>query len=360
MELEFKQDFAAAAAQWDSFWKGENTRPAVWAVIPKSGAAPVEKPGYAVGADGEFEPVVDQLLAWAEAHEFLADAIPFFYLEFASNHFAALLGADLEFSQTEPGGWAVPFVEDLGSAEIGFDREGRWWRRTVEFAEALRARCDGKLLIASNTLVSNLDALAGICGSEKLLLAMIEDPDAVHRALEQIDRAHGEMLEALSELLDYPRFGSINRHGMYSAGRVNVPQCDFSCMISPEMFREFALPYLAREMQRLDAVEYHLDGPGAIQHLEALCEIPELDLVQWVPGAGEGEGRDWTELYDRIDALGKGQLRGADVARAESVWRKYRSRKIYFRLRAESRAQVEDCLGRLEEITPEKPAAAGA
>jgi 5-methyltetrahydrofolate--homocysteine methyltransferase len=357
MELAFKADLDGALAQWGRFWQGTNTRPAVWAVIPRPGVTPVDKPGYAAGADGDYEPVIDQLLLWAETHEFLADAIPFTYLEFAADHFAALLGADLMFSETEPGGWAVPFVEDLDHAEIRFDRGGTWWRRTVEFAEALHARTDGKLLIASPTLVGNLDALAAVCGAETLLLAMIERPDAVHAALAQIDRAHAEILEALAELLDYPHYGSINRHGVYSAGRVNVPQCDFSCMIGPEMFREFVVPYLRKEMARLDAVEYHLDGPGAIRHLEALCEIEALDLVQWVAGAGPGERQDWTALYARIDALGKGQVRGGDAEMAKRLWQGYRTRKLFYSLRAQSRAEVEDCLAALERLTPSKPGA---
>lgn len=49
MELEFKRDFEAAAAQWERFWRGENTRPAVSAVLPKPDVTPVEKPGYASG-----------------------------------------------------------------------------------------------------------------------------------------------------------------------------------------------------------------------------------------------------------------------------------------------------------------------
>lgn len=360
MELEFKKDFEAAVEQWARFWKGENTRPTVSAILPKPGVAPVDKPGYASGAKEDFEPVIDQLLLWAETHEFLADAIPFYYLEFAADHFAALLGADLKFSETEPGGWAVPFVGDLDHVEIHFDRDVYWWRRTVEFAEALRARCDGRLLIASNTLVSNLDALGVICGSENVLIAMLENPDAVHSALTQIDQAHEDILEALAELLDYPRFGSINRHGMYCAGRVNVPQCDFSCMISPDMFREFVVPYLRREMGRLDAVEYHLDGPDAIKHLEALCEIEELDLIQWVPGAGQGEQRDWSDLFDRIDALGKGQIHGGRPSVVKELWQKYRSRKLFFSLQAQSRAEIDDCLAELEKASPNKPAAVDA
>ena len=131
MELEFKKDFEAAAGQWDNFWQGRNTRPALSAILPKPGVTPVPKPAYASGATGNFDPVVDQLLAWAETHDFLGDAIPFFYLEFAADHFAALLGADLRFNETELGGWAVPCIEDLASANIHFDREGKWWNRVA-------------------------------------------------------------------------------------------------------------------------------------------------------------------------------------------------------------------------------------
>jgi 5-methyltetrahydrofolate--homocysteine methyltransferase len=357
MQLAFKTDFEQAASQWDRFWKGENARPAVSVILPKPNVIPVGKPGYASGAHGDFEPVIHQLLAWAETHEFLADAIPFYYLEFAADHFAALLGGDLQFNNSGPGGWAIPFVKDIDHAEIHFNRDSRWWKRTVEFAEALRDQCDGKLLIAANTLVGNLDALAAACGSQNLLLAMVENPDAVHRALAQIDRAHEEILAELAKLLDYPRFGSINRHGMYSRGPTNVPQCDFSCMISPAMFREFVLPYLRNEMRRLAGVEYHLDGPDALRHLEALCEIEELDLIQWVAGSGNGERQDWTWLYAKIDELGKGQIRGGSAAQVKRLWGKYRSRKLYCGLSVQSVSELEDCLAELEAITPNKPGA---
>ena len=101
-------------------------------------------------------------------------------------------------------------------------------------------------------------------------------------------------------------------------------------MIGPEMFAEFVLPHLKQEMAQLDAVEYHLDGPGAIKHLEALCSIEKLEVVQWVPGAGN-ERQDWTSLFRRIDQLGKGHL--ASVENIESLrdhWTSYQSRRIYY------------------------------
>ena len=350
MELEFKRDFEAVAGRWESFWRGENPRPLVSAIVPKAGVTPVEKPRYAAGASGDFGPVIDQLLRWAETHEFLGDAIPFVYVEFAADHFAALLGADLVFRDNEPGGWAVPFVDDLDGAEIRFQRKGKWWRRTVEFVAALRARCDGKVLIASPTLVANLDALSAVRGAERLLFDMVENPAAVHRALGQITKGHEEILSALDELLDYPRYGSINRHGMYARGRLNLPQCDFSYMISPAMFREFAIPCLREEMRRFDGVEYHLDGPAAIRHLDALCELGDLDVIQWVPGAGNGESQDWSWLYRQIDSLGKGQILWANAAELRRLFPERRNRRLFVCLSAGTRAEAEDRIAEIEAL----------
>jgi len=349
MELEFKPDFEAIRKRWDAFWRGENTRPALAAVLPKPGVESVSKPPYTAGRDGNFTPVIDQLLRWAETHEFLGEALPFFYLEFAADHFATFLGADLRFHESGNGhGWAVPFIKDWDADEIRFRREGKWWEFTVQFAEALRARCDGKLLIASPTMVANLDALAALRGTEELLADLVDQPDKVHRALDQLTRAYAEILDALAELLGYESYGCINRFGMYSRGRVNVPQCDFSCMISAGMFREFVVPYLRREMQLLDQSTYHLDGPGALQHLEALCEIDELDLVQWQPGAGRGQQQDWTWLYDRIDALGKGQYRGGTPEAVKRMWERHQSRKLFCAVSVQSREEFEGLVEEME------------
>lgn len=352
MELEFKPDFKEARHQWDAFWRGENNRPMIYTVIPKPGVEQVEKPPYASGFDGNFDPVIDQLLRWAETHEFLGEAIPFYYLEFAADHFSSLLGADLTFMENQAGGWPVHFVKDWDNAEIKFRPESKWWEMTVKFAQALRKRCDGKLMIASNTLVANLDALAALRGPQELLMDMLTKPEAVHRALKQVTQAHQEILDALAELLGYDTYGSINRHGMYSHGRINVPQCDISCMISPEMFREFVIPYLQQEMDHLDAVEYHLDGPGAIKHLNTICEIEKLDVIQWVCGDGEAATRDWTDLYKKIDILGKGQIRNGNSEEIKHMWQQFQSKKLFCVLSAKSRQEVETCIKELESIEP--------
>jgi hypothetical protein len=113
------------------------------------------------------------------------------------------------------------------------------------------------------------------------------------------------------------------------------------------MFDRFETPSLQRECAILDHVEYHLDGPGALHHLEALCAIDGIDVIQWVPGSGEAEEQDWTWLYERIDALGKGQILWKDQAAVKRIWRTFRSRKLFFSTRAESADDAERFLHEL-------------
>ena len=77
------------------------------------------------------------------------------------------------------------------------------------------------------------------------------------------------------------------------------------CMISPAMFNEFFLPSLRRQTQWVERTIYHLDGPGAIRHLDALLHLDTLDGIQWVPGTGEKPMREWIPLLKRIQDGGK-------------------------------------------------------
>jgi hypothetical protein len=254
----------------------------------------------------------------------------------------------------------VPFIENLDKTEIKFHKNGDWWKRTVEFGQALRQRCDGKLLIAGPPLAANLDVLAAMRGSQNLLMDLVLCPDAVKRALEAVCRAHTEIIQALAELLDWDNVGSVNNEGTYVSGRHCRPQCDFSCMISEEMFREFAIPCLQSEGKDNDAFVYHLDGPGAIRHMPALCELEALDLVCYIPGQPGQPGLEGQEsLYAKIDGLGKGQMFIFDANRKKvtvgwkaeeilRVWRTLKSRKLVFWGDASSRMEAQDLLGELE------------
>ena len=343
MELEFKPDFGIAKKSWQYFWRGESERPLFYGVLPKDGVTSVQRPRPYDCAFGEIAPIIDQTLAWAASHEFLGDAIPSFMITFAPDHFAALLGAKIERSEAGKTNWVEPCLTSLDDVEIRFQREGHWWKRTVECIERFRERCDGKLIITGTHLQGSLDALVALYGTQPLLLDMALDPEKVHRALKHVDKAYQEVRKALAEVLDVPTWGSLNRFGMYSSGIIDVPQCDLSCMISKDMFDELELPYLTAEIAGTDASIYHLDGPDALQHTESLCAIDGLDMIQWMPGEGYYDD-DWSELNAKIDSLGKGQifqgyykLTAADI---ERIWETHTSRKLFFHVTPEIQAAL--------------------
>jgi 5-methyltetrahydrofolate--homocysteine methyltransferase len=190
--------------------------------------------------------------------------------------------------------------------------------------------------------------LAAVRGVERLLVDLVTAPGKVKAALDRASAAYEDAVAELSRELGVAESGHVTRHGMYSPGYIEVLQCDFSCMISPEMFREFELPRLRREAALLSAAEYHLDGPDAVRHLEAVAEVEEIGVIQWQPGAGEAASVDWTPLHRQIDELGKGQVMFADRGRALAMARELGSNMLFFRTDAASRREAEALLRELE------------
>lgn len=330
MDLEFKTDFEGTRSFWNLFWKGDAKRPAISAVVAKPGKTPVPLPGFGVVMTESPEAVVEQALCYAESHEFLGDAVPFFTLSVCSNLLAALLGAEVKVERNKSGidTKIIPFLDDIGDTNIRFRRDGLIWEKMLELISVARRKCDGKLIVGAPTLTGNLDILGAVRGTERLMMDFYDAPDAVHNALSQVTDAYIEVMEEFANLFEFRKYGSVTRHGLYSSGATNVPQCDFGYNIGREHFNEFALPYLKREIDVLDSVEYHLDGINSINHLESICSIEKVDLIQWVPGAGHGD-ENWDELYGKIDLLGKGQLRYASPGTVRDLWKQYKSPKLY-------------------------------
>jgi hypothetical protein len=337
MELEFKPDIEAARAAWARFWRGESDRPLLYTIKPKNGVKPVNKPRPYDCAFGDLDPIIEQVLGWASTHEFPGDTIPSFMITLAPDHFAALLGGEIKRSEEGKTNWVEPCLQSLDDADIRFQRDGHWWKRTLECIERFRERCDGKLIITGTHLQGGLDCLVALYGTQNLLMDLAVAPEKVHKALRQVDKAMAEVRHAIAEALDVSKWGSLNRFGMYSSGIIDVPQCDVSCMIGREMFNEFELPSLTKEIAGTEASIYHLDGPDALQHVESLCSIEKLDMIQWMPGEGHYD-KDWSKLNARIDALGKGQifqgyykLTASDI---ERIWNTFKSRKLFFHVDA--------------------------
>ncbi|MCL2478211.1 MAG: hypothetical protein FWF22_01825 [Treponema sp.] len=341
---------------WNDFWAGKNREPVYAITVPKNGKEIIPQPPYLSWFNGNFMEAADTLARWYESCEFYGAAIPFFPMSFGADDFAALTGSDLSFTPYTDGSgsgtsWAHRTIDNLENADIRFDPNGKWWNKISEFYRVLRMRLGDAVMISPPTLSAGLDALSAFYGPESLLTDLVDNPEQVHNMLDLINGEYTKTVKACADLFEFEKYGNINRHGAYSSGYVNVVQCDFSCMISPDFFEEFAMQSIAHEFSFTSGGEYHLDGPGALKHLDRLLKIPELDIIQWVSGAGFGENQDWTDLFKKVLKSGKGLLMGTSADDALALLRKYKSKRIYLIIHGvKSRTEAEDLLAEAGKI----------
>jgi 5-methyltetrahydrofolate--homocysteine methyltransferase len=340
--------FTEQRMMWAKYWKDELTSPLTAVTAPKPGIEVTPKPNLkniieALMAENVNQ-LSDQVLAWSETHEFLGGAIPYLHMNFGADHFSALVGGDIEWHNDSPDTtWSKkPFISEINQSDISFKKDSKWWEKTVLFLTELCKACDGKVMICPPSLTTNLDCLCAVRGTQELLMDMVMSPEGVKRALTQVNKANTEIAAELFRIVGADANGSITRHGMYGPGKAGVLQCDFSAMISPEMFEEFVVPCLRDEADCYDYLTYHLDGPDAIRHLEHICSIDKIEVIQWIAGSGEAAETDWTELHEKIDSLGKGQIIWGTKEYMRKLSGKLKSKKVYIVHTAKSMEEAEE------------------
>jgi len=150
------------------------------------------------------------------------------------------------------------------------------------------------------------DHLAALRDPANLAMDLIENPDWVKKALADSYPEYFKSYDIFYKMLREADMPITSWTNLIHDGRFYIPSNDFSCMISPAMFQEFFLPGIQEECRFLDRSIYHLDGPGALKHLDALLEIDDLDAVQWVPGEGNQGFEKWILVYQKIQKANKG------------------------------------------------------
>ena len=205
--------------------------------------------------------------------------------------------------------WYTPLIDDLDRAPpLRFDPANRYWQRHIGMIRAGVARAAGRYDVGVPDLVENIDILLALRGYAELLLDLIDRPRVVHRFQRQVLELYFRYFDEIYETVKDRQGGSsFQTFRVWAPGRMAKVQCDLGAAISPAMFREFVVPYLAEQCDRLDYSLFHLDGPSCIRHVDALMEIGSLSAVQWTPGAGQASigCPRWYPLYERIRAAGK-------------------------------------------------------
>ncbi len=307
MAVDFDRDrMEAVLDAHERWWRGELDRPLVKVVLEKdlprvralcqANCHEVDRPA---------EAVVDAIDEELSRCTFLGDAFPMVdFAAFGPGVLAALCGARLD--NATGGVWFFPDKErPIEEISIRYDPENPWARRIKDLYRAGLAKWEGKVLLGLPDLGGVLDVVATFRGSENLLLDLYDAPEEVLRLAQEAQDAWYAAFDDFCAVLS-PQRGTTHWSGLASREPSYIPQCDFCYMIGNPMFREFVLPTLQRDVERLAHSIYHLDGVGELRHLDDVLALEALEAVQWVPGDGQPGAGHWTDVYRRIAAAGKG------------------------------------------------------
>ena len=122
----------------------------------------------------------------------------------------------------------------------------------------------------------------------RLLFDVVDRPQKVVRAEQIVMDAWIRVFSRYHDLVrEASDGGTTCWFDLWAPGRFYPTHNDFSYMISPDMYRRIFLPQLVRQTEFLDYTVYHVDGIGAFAHVPMLCEIPRLQAIQILPGAGK-------------------------------------------------------------------------
>jgi 5-methyltetrahydrofolate--homocysteine methyltransferase len=241
---------------------------------------------------------------------YAGDAFPCFDTHIGPGSLAIYLGSSGTFDSATV--WYGKCVDSLADSPIpGYDPDNALWIASQNLCRRGMERLKGKALVSLPDIIENIDILASLRGTEEILFDLMECPEEVHRWQKAVNDLYFEYYDRLFEIIKDEDGGScFSMFNVWGPGKVSKVQCDMSAMLSAPMFDEFIAPYLAEQCKRLDYTVYHLDGPQAIQHVDTLLAIEDLNAIQWTPGAANIDIGDptWMPLYKKIREGGKGLM----------------------------------------------------
>ncbi len=306
INLQFDEERRAGIEQaWAEWWAGELRRPIVHISNPPRIVYTPQELTRQFLQETPIDEVLDHSQSRLESTRYYADALPIWRPWFGPGS-SIFLGGKMKPAPEQLTVWFEP-DEPIPFEDLHFthDPDNFWWQRAVELRARAVERWDDKVSIGPSSLCVGLQTLAFFRRTHQLLYDLYETPDEVIRVSKEFTDVSIRQYEDSYDIIKKANRGTTNWAPLWAPGRGHLHECDFSCMISPKMYERFVMPDLDRCLQRTDYAFYHLDGEGAIRHLDRLLSLERLLGIQWVPGAAQPQASEWMSLLKRIKDGGK-------------------------------------------------------
>jgi hypothetical protein len=316
----YKDDIEQATERVDAWWNGEILDRAVVQIRAPRQAGSGE--AAQIRRDQDFDTsswtqeqyrdyftnpdlVIPRLKEVLSATYFGGEAFPVMYpvsigmVAITANY----LGCPMRFVSSSTT-WHDPIIEspdDLPSFD--YNPENEWWLASKRLLQRAVSDADG-YFVGCPDLNGPTEVLSLLRDHERLAVDFYDSPDYIKPALAKINQAWFRYWQECANLTK-----ECGGYFYWMGFQSEVPsidlQSDFSCMISSEQFDEYFLPYISEQTEMVERTMYHLDGPDAVRHADALLALPKLTGIQWIQGAGGGSVLEYIPLLKKIQRSGK-------------------------------------------------------
>ncbi len=361
MQLEFKPDLEKTMQRMDAFWEHSVLdRPVTQFFLekPVHEQIPLLQSNHTSTRERwmDVEYQAQLTLTQLSNRLFLGDSLPVAFPNLGPEVLAAFYGCPIEFGEYGTS-WTEPILHDWGqSGQIKLDLNNPYFSRLMELTDAMLALGQGRFIVGMPDFHPGGDLVAALRNPQDLAIDMLDHPHQVKELLTCLQPDYFHVYD-----IWYDKFAAIGQPitswlELASLGKYYIPSNDFSAMVSQKMYTEFFLAGIIAECQFLDRSIYHLDGPGALRHLDSLLTIPELDAVQWVPGAGREGFAKWVSVYQKIQAAGKSIIVYCDMDELPLVMQTLRPQGLALSLNGMLNSEMAaNVLSSLETWTREFP-----
>jgi hypothetical protein len=303
--LTFCADFPRIAQRFEAWWQGELLdRPIFLASANPNPARPITR---------RME-LLDDLEAWYAAkladlrqlHR-VGDLLPSIRADLGPVLLGSLLGGARVFAADTA--WTERFInDDWSNVDWALRADNPWWQRMVALTERVAADAAGRYLVMSPGLGGTGEALLNLRGATELSLDVADRPETIRAAVDAIFPVWRAAFTELYRIAARHNAGLIHWLNLWSDRPYLLAECDFATMIGKRAFETLFLPDIARQAAAAGRAVFHLDGPGATRHIGALLTTPEIQAIQYSPGAGTPSALAWVPMFRRIQAAGRSLL----------------------------------------------------
>ncbi len=284
---------------------------------------------------------------WEKRKDIDDDMIPAMAPWYGIAEHTAFIGGEAEFGDETS--WHHPFIKDWSDrTKAKLDENNTWLRLVLDGIEYLGEKAEGRYALKLRGAEGAMD-IANIARGNEMFYDFYEYPEELHELLDFCAKAARFTLTRQMEMAGKYMDGVITGFDIWlpgnSTGHLSE---DASVMISPEQFREFALPHTNKITAGFDHVFMHTHSVG----VHNIPEIAKIDNVDNIEISNDPNAKRSMELYRELaeDLEGKVVTVTTDVDEVRANMDFLAGRKTVLWISVETVAQAREAVAVAREI----------